>query len=128
MTVLPAFRRLGLLWLPLLLVLLARIAVAPGWMMEVGESGSISVRICSDPDRVGTSIAIPIERGGDHAPDSQQHCSWGALAEAPPVPAQLTLTSPPPAPKPRAKQLFALGFAPGIASPLPPSTGPPAFA
>jgi hypothetical protein len=116
------------LWLPLLFVLLARMAVAPGWMMEVGESGSISVRICSDPDRVGISIAIPIERGGGHTPDNQQHCGWGALAEAPPVPAPLVL----PAPFRKASiptvSAPQLGFAPGIASPLPPSTGPPALA
>jgi hypothetical protein len=128
MTKLPAFRRFGLLWLPVLLVLFARIAVAPGWMMEVGESGSISVRICSDPDRVGQSIAIPIERESGHAADGQQHCGWGALAEAPPMPAPMASMPRLPVPAMPPAPLAAFGFAPSAASPLPPSTGPPAFA
>ena len=130
MSLLAAFRRPGiLLLLPLLLALAARVLVAPGWMIESDAGGSITVRICSDPANPGGTVTIPIEKAGNHqAGEAQQHCPWGALANAPIVPGLpvLTTASILPAPTPTAAR--ALGFAPGIASPLPPSTGPPAFA
>ena len=124
---LSSFRRLTWLWLPVLLVLLARVAVAPGWMVERAEGGTLTVRICSDVNGAGQSIEIPFERSADHAA-GDQHCPWGALAGAAPLPefappgAVSTTALPVPVPLP------VLGFAPGIASPLPPSTGPPIFA
>lgn len=127
MLLLPAFRRLTWLWLPVLLVLLARVAVAPGWMVERAEGGTLTVRICSDVNSAGQSIEIPFERSADHAAGDQQ-CPWGALAVGTPlpeaprlVPAAITVAAIPPPPR-------AQGFAPGAASPLPPSTGPPALA
>lgn len=128
MSPLPAFRRLGLLWLPILLVLLARMAVAPGWMVEQRADGSISVRICSDPDRVGQTTQIAIDRSADHAPDDQQHCSWGTLADAPPLPLAPPLSEVALLPRTPSVGANPWGFAPGTASPLPPSTGPPSFA
>lgn len=123
-----SFRRFGWLWLPILLVLLARAAVAPGWMVERGAGGVLTVRVCSDIANVGRTIDIPFERGDGHSPDDQQHCGWGALASAPPLesPALPLRIGAPLSPSPL--PLSATGFAPGIASPLPPSTGPPTFA
>lgn len=129
-SLLAAFRRPGiLLLLPLLLALAARVLIAPGWMIESDTSGSITVRVCSDPSNPGGSITIPIEKAADHDTGaSEQHCPWGALASAPIVPDVATLperadiaTMIPVAPR-------LLGYAPGAASPLPPSTGPPVFA
>ena len=128
MAPLPAFRRLTWLWLPVLLVLIARTAIAPGWMVERDAGGSITVRICSDVNSPGQSVEIPFERSGDHESTKDQHCPWGALAGAAPLPevprldAAAIIAAAIPAP-PRAH-----GFAPGAASPLPPSTGPPALA
>ncbi len=130
MSVLAAFRRPGiLLLLPLLLTLAARVLVAPGWMIESDAGGSITVRICSDPGNPGGTMTIPIEKVGDHnAGEAQQHCPWGALANAPIVPGLPVLAAAPMAADPTPVAVRSLGFAPGIASPLPPSTGPPAFA
>lgn len=130
MSLLAAFRRPGiLLLLPLLLALAARVLVAPGWMIESDAGGSITVRICSDPANPGGTMTIPLEMAGDHeAGEAQQHCPWGALANAPIVPDLPVLAAIPMAVDPVPVAVRALGFAPGIASPLPPSTGPPAFA
>ncbi len=130
MSVLAAFRRPGiLLLLPLLLALAARVLVAPGWMIESDAGGSITVRICSDPGNPGGTMTIPIEKVGDHnAGEAQQHCPWGALANAPIVPDLPVLAAAPITVEPVPVAVRLLGYAPGIASPLPPSTGPPAFA
>lgn len=127
--ILAALRRPGiLLLLPVLLALAARTFVAPGWMIETDSGGSITVRVCSDPSNPGATLTIPLEKSGDHEASKNQHCPWGALAVAPimpdtpALPMALALVAPAPVPTP----LF--GFAPGAASPLPPSTGPPAFA
>jgi hypothetical protein len=126
---LAAFRRPGtLLLLPLLLALAARILVAPGWMIEVDDGGSITVRVCSDPSNPGGTMTIPIEKAAGHDGEAQQHCPWGALAVAPIVPAEPVLPAAPVAAEPMPVAIPSLGFAPGIASPLPPSTGPPSFA
>ena len=129
MGILAAFRRPGiLLLLPLLLALAARVFVAPGWMID-SAGGTITVRVCSDPANPGGTMTIPIEKTGDHqAGEGQQHCPWGALAIAPITPATpvLPVKSAEAVPAPVAAP--SLGFAPGIASPLPPSTGPPYFA
>jgi hypothetical protein len=126
---LAAFRRPGiLLLLPLLLALAARMLVAPGWMIESDAGGSITVRICSDPANPGGTITIPLETGGSHdAGEVQQHCPWGALAHAPIVPDPPVLAAAPLAAGPAPVALPSLGYAPGIASPLPPSTGPPSL-
>ncbi|WP_422059962.1 hypothetical protein [Sphingopyxis sp.] len=130
MSILTAFRRPGIvLLLPLILALAARVLVAPGWMIESDAAGSITVRVCSDPANPGATMTIALEKAGDHQPgEGRQHCPWGALAAAPIGPdlpilvARLTEAVPAPVATP------SLGYAPGIASPLPPSTGPPAFA
>jgi len=129
-SLLAAFRRPGiLLLLPLLLALAARVLVAPGWMIESDAGGSITVRICSDPANPGGTMTIPLDKAGSHDKgDAQQHCPWGALANAPIVPDLPVLTAAPMAADPVPVAGRALGFAPGIASPLPPSTGPPLFA
>lgn len=130
MSLLAAFRRPGILLLvPLLLALAARVLVAPGWMIESEAGGSITVRICSDPANPGGMITIPLEKAGSHdAGQAQQHCPWGALAHAPIVPGLPVLAAAPIAVEPFRVAVRSLGYAPGIASPLPPSTGPPAFA
>jgi hypothetical protein len=127
---LAAFRRPGiLLLLPLLLALAARMLVAPGWMIESDAGGSITVRICSDPANPGATMTIPIEKVAGHdAGEGQQHCPWGALAAAPLVPDLPMLPAVSVIAEPVPVAVPALGYAPGIASPLPPSTGPPAFA
>lgn len=130
MGLLAAFRRPGiLLLLPLILALAARVLVAPGWMIESDAAGSITVRVCSDPSNPGATLTIPLQKAGEHqAGEWQQHCPWGALAAAPIVPdlpalpEKLAIAEPAPVAAP------SLGYAPGIASPLPPSTGPPPFA
>jgi len=129
-SLLAAFRRPGiLLLLPLLLALAARVLVAPGWMIESDAGGSITVRICSDPANPGGTMTIPLDKAGSHDKgDAQQHCPWGALANAPIVPDLPVLAAAPMAADPVPVAALALGFAPGIASPLPPSTGPPLFA
>jgi hypothetical protein len=129
-SLLAAFRRPGLfLLLPLLLALAARVLVAPGWMIDSGADGAIMVRICSDPANPGGTISIPIEKTGDHdAAQAEQPCPWGALAAAPVLPETPLLPAAPLGAWPAPVALAALGYAPGIASPLPPSTGPPAFA
>ena len=129
-SLLAAFRRPGMLLLvPLLLALAARVLVAPGWMIESDAGGSITVRICSDPANPGGTMTIPLEKAGSHdAGDAQQHCPWGALANASIVPDLPTLPAVQMAAEPVPVAARSLGFAPGIASPLPPSTGPPAFA
>ena len=130
MSLLAAFRRPGLLLLlPLLVALAARVLVAPGWMIGSDAGGSITVRICSDPANPGGTVTIPIEMDGDHeAAEAEQPCPWGALAAAPLLPETPVLPAAPLAVWPAPVALTALGYAPGIASPLPPSTGPPAFA
>ncbi|MGH6693979.1 hypothetical protein [Sphingopyxis sp.] len=134
MSLLAAFRRPGiLLLLPLLLALAARVLVAPGWMIESGSGGSITVRICSDPANPGGTMTIEFEKvdekAGDHnAGEAQLHCPWGALANAPIVPDLPVLAAAAMAADPVPVAVRSLGYAPGIASPLPPSTGPPAFA
>ncbi|HKX88425.1 MAG TPA: hypothetical protein VJM13_04380 [Sphingopyxis sp.] len=130
MSLLAAFRRPGiLLLLPLLLALGARVLVAPGWMIESDAGGSITVRICSDPTNPGGTMTIPLDKAGSHdAGEAQQHCPWGALANAPIVPDLPALAAAPVGAEPVPVATRSLGFAPGIASPLPPSTGPPAFA
>ena len=134
MGILAAFRRPGiLLLLPLLLALAARVLVAPGWMIESDAGGSITVRICSDPANPGGTMTIEFEKAGDKAGshdkgDAQQHCPWGALANAPIGPDLPALGAAPMATDPVPVAARSLGFAPGIASPLPPSTGPPLFA
>jgi len=129
-SLLAAFRRPGiLLLLPLLLALAARVLVAPGWMIESDAGGSITVRICSDPANPGKTVTIPLEKTGDHsAGEGQQHCPWGALAAAPIAPELPVLPAAPLLAAPAPVTLASLGYAPGIASPLPPSTGPPIFA
>jgi hypothetical protein len=129
-SLLSAFRRPGIfLLLPLLLALTARVLIAPGWMIDSDASGSITVRVCSDPSNPGGTVTIPIEKAADHdGGASEQHCPWGALASAPiildaPLLAERVALQSSPAQAPR-----RLGYAPGVASPLPPSTGPPAFA
>ena len=130
MGLLAAFRRPGiLLLLPLILALAARVLVAPGWMIESDAGGSITVRICSDPANPGGTMTIPIEKAGNHDKgEAQQHCPWGALANAPILPDVPALAAAPPGVHPVPAAQPSLGFAPGIASPLPPSTGPPLFA
>lgn len=130
MSLLAAFRRPGiLLLLPLLLALAARVLVAPGWMIESDAGGSITVRICSDPANPGGTMTIPLKKAGDHnAGEAQQHCPWGALANAPIAPNLPVLAAAPMAIEPVPVAVRSLGYAPGIASPLPPSTGPPLFA
>ena len=130
MGLLAAFRRPGILLLmPLLLALAARVLVAPGWMIESDAGGSITVRICSDPANPGGTMTIPLEKAGSHdAGEVQQHCPWGALAHAPIVPDVPVLTAAPMAAEPAPVAPPSLGYAPGIASPLPPSTGPPSLA
>ena len=129
-SLLAAFRRPGiLLLLPLLLALAARVLVAPGWMIESDAGGSITVRICSDPANPGGTMTIPLEKAGSHdAGEAQQHCPWGALANAPIVPDLPVLAAAPVTGEPVPVAVRSLGFATGTASPLPPSTGPPAFA
>lgn len=130
MSLLAAFRRPGLLLLlPVLIALVARVLVAPGWMIGSDAAGSITVHVCSDPANPGGTVTIPIERAGDQdGADAEQPCPWGALAAAPILPDTPALPAAPPAAWPAPVALAVLGFAPGIASPLPPSTGPPAFA
>lgn len=130
MGLLAAFRRPGiLLLLPLLLALGARVLVAPGWMIESDAGGSIVVRICSDPVNPGKTVTIPLEKAGGHdAGGAQQHCPWGALGNAPIVPDEPVLVAAPMMAAPTPNAARSQGFAPGIASPLPPSTGPPVFA
>jgi hypothetical protein len=127
---LAAFRRPGiLLLLPLILALAARMLVAPGWMIESDAAGSITVRVCSDPANPGATLTIPLEKAGEHqAGEGQQHCPWGALAAAPIVPDLPVLPEKLAEVEPTPLAAPSLGFAPGIASPLPPSTGPPYFA
>ncbi|SKB78104.1 hypothetical protein [Sphingopyxis flava] len=129
MGLLAAFRRPGfLLLLPALLALAARVLVAPGWMIDADSGGSITVRICSDPENPGTTLTIPIEKTGDHEAAQSEHCPWGALAVAPVVPDTPALAERPTGLPLPPSAVPTLGFAPGIASPLPPSTGPPALA
>ncbi|MBA3940471.1 MAG: hypothetical protein C0520_04600 [Sphingopyxis sp.] len=130
MGLLAAFRRPGiLLLLPLILALAARVLVAPGWMLESDAGGSITVRICSDPANPGGTTTIEFDKAGSHDKgEAQQHCPWGALANAPIVPDLPMLAAAPPAAAPAPVAQRSLGFAPGIASPLPPSTGPPSLA
>lgn len=130
MGLLAAFRRPGiLLLLPLILALAARVLVAPGWMIESDAAGSITVRVCSDPANPGATLTIPLEKAGEHqAGEGQQHCPWGALAAAPIVPDLPVLPEKLAEVEPTPLAVPSLGFAPGIASPLPPSTGPPYFA
>src|SRR3546814_15757068 len=86
-SILAALRRPGiLLLLPVLLALAARTFVAPGWMIESDASGSITVRVCSDPANPGATLTIPLEKSGDHEASNTQPCPWGALAVAPIVP------------------------------------------
>jgi len=128
-SLLAAFRRPGiLLLLPLLLALAARMLVAPGWMIESSAGGTITVRVCSDPSNPGGTMTIPLEKAGSHEGGAQQHCPWGALAVAPITPDTPVLPAALAAAEPAPVAIPSLGFAPGIASPLPPSTGPPAFA
>ncbi len=128
MGLLAAFRRPGLfLLLPLLLALAARVLVAPGWMIETGSGGSITVRVCSDPANPGATLTIPIETTGDHEAAQGDPCPWGTLAVAPLLPATPALAETLAGLEPPPSAPAMLGFAPGIASPLPPSTGPPAF-
>ena len=130
MTLLAAFRRPGiLLLLPLILALAARVFVAPGWMIESHPGGSITVRICSDPANPGGTMTIPIDKVADHdGGTTEQHCPWGGLAHTPVVPDAPVLAAATIAPELRPVAIPSLGYAPGIASPLPPSTGPPIFA
>lgn len=130
MGLLAAFRRPGiLLLLPLILALAARMLVAPGWMIESDATGSITVRVCSDPANPGATLTIPLEKAGEHqAGEGQQHCPWGALAAAPIVPDLPVLPEKLAAAEPAPVVAPSLGYAPGIASPLPPSTGPPFLA
>lgn len=129
MGILAAFRRPGiLLLLPVLLALAARVFVAPGWMIESDAGGTITVRVCSDPANPGGTMTIPLEKAADHQGQAQEHCPWGALAVAPLTPDTPVLPEMAAVPEPNPVAVLALGFAPGIASPLPPSTGPPAFA
>lgn len=129
MSLLAALRRPGiLLLLPVLLALAARVFVAPGWMIESDASGSITVRVCSDPANPGGTMTIPLEKAGDHDGKAQEHCPWGALAAAPLTPETPALPEALAEAEPAPVAIPMLGFAPGIASPLPPSTGPPADA
>ena len=129
MGILATFRRPGiLLLLPVLLALAARVFVAPGWMIESDAGGTITVRVCSDPANPGGTMTIPLEKAADHQAQAQEHCPWGALAVAPLTPDTPVLPEMAAVPEPNPVAVLALGFAPGIASPLPPSTGPPAFA
>ena len=124
-----AFRRPGiLLLLPLILALAARVLVAPGWMIESDAAGTITVRVCSDPANPGGTMTIPLEQAGDHRGQAQQHCPWGALAVAPLTPDTPVLPEALAAAEPAPVVAPSLGYAPGIASPLPPSTGPPFLA
>lgn len=129
-SLLAAFRRPGiLLLLPLFLALGARVLVAPGWMIESDAGGSITVRICSDPTDPGKAVTVPLEKAGSHdAGETQPHCPWGALANAPIVPGEHLLLAAPMVTAPSRVAVRSLGFAPDIASPLPPSTGPPSQA
>ena len=116
--ILAAFRRPGILLLPLILALAARMLVAPGWMIESNADGTITVRVCSDPANPGGTMTIAFKKGGDHQADKgQQHCPWGALAAAPiasdlpALPEKLAGSESVPAAVP------SLGYAPGAASP-----------
>lgn len=130
MGILAVFRRPGiLLLLPLILALAARVLVAPGWMIESDAAGSITVRVCSDPSNPGATLTIPLQKAGEHqAGAGQQHCPWGALAAAPIVPDLPALPEKLAAVEPAPVAVPSIGYAPGTASPLPPSTGPPSLA
>src|SRR3546814_5778439 len=75
-------------------------------------------------DLCSSDLTVPLEKAGSHdACAVQQHCPWGALANAPIVPDLPVLAAAPPAIEPVPAPVPSLGFAPGIAPPLPPSTG-----
>lgn len=129
MNLLALFRRSYWLALPVLLALLVRLALAPGWMPAMDAQGDITVRICSGAGMMPETVTIDLGQKDTLPGDKDDTpCPMGAmatpplLAAAPVLPELLApLTHP-------ALAAPALGFAPGIASPLPPSTGPPAFA
>ncbi len=126
---LSVFRRFSWLWLPVMLAIMARAVIAPGWMLDRGADGTITVLICSDITGTFQTVDIALESAGDHdGAASVQHCPWGALAASPPLPDAPQLASAPTAPTAHPAPPTPMGFAPGVASPLPPSTGPPAFA
>ncbi|NCP10615.1 MAG: hypothetical protein GW859_01440 [Sphingomonadales bacterium] len=120
-----AFHRLILI--PALLALAMRIAIAPGLMPAADEDGWLTVRVCDAGTVMPHTIRIAIERdapAGSDA-DASDHCPFGALAQAPLPPSPAVLPARILAPTFPALAPLRLGFAPGIASPLPPSTGPP---
>ncbi len=125
----PAFRRFSWLWLPVVLAILARTIVAPGFMLGRSDDGTMTVLICSSISGELQTVEVALGSGGEHdGGAAPEHCPWGALAATPPVPDTPVMAAAPAAPAPPVLPATTLGYAPGIASPLPPSTGPPAFA
>jgi hypothetical protein len=123
-----ALARLCWLWLPLLLAFAVRGPVPPGWMVDRDSGGTLTVRICSDIANPAASVTIPFERQSGDDSEDMGSCPWGAVGGAgvlPPAPADLEARLFVAAPEPFG---HPTGFAPGAASPLPPSTGPPSFA
>src|SRR3546814_4772733 len=84
------------------------------------NGGSITVRVCSDPANPGATLTIPVDRAGDHDAAQDQHCPWGALAVAPVVPDTPVLHGALAPDETAPAAIPSLGYAPGIASPLPP--------
>src|SRR3546814_20958073 len=89
------------------------------------NGGSITVRVCSDPANPGATLTIPVDRAGVHDAAQDQHCPWGAPAVAPVVPDTPVLTGALAPDQTAPAAIPSLGYAPGIASPLPPRTRPP---
>src|SRR3546814_1213448 len=87
------------------------------------NGGSITVRVCSDPANPGATLTIPVDRAGDHDAAQDQHCPWGALAVAPVVPDTPVLPGSLAPDETAPAAIPSLGYAPGIASPLPLRTG-----
>src|SRR3546814_12943583 len=80
------------------------------WSSDVCSS-DLTVRICSDPANPGGTMTIPLEKAGSHdAGAVQQHCPWGALANAPIVPDLPVLAAAPPAIEPVPAPVPSLGF------------------
>lgn len=123
-------RRLSVSHFLLLLSVLARISAMPGWMPQIASDGSFTLRICSPVGNAPKTITITPRRDPQHEKRdvaAGDECPFATLATAIPLPTSPVIHEMVATGDFVLFQPQHLGFAPGTASPLPPSTGPPAF-
>ncbi len=118
-------------YLPILLAILMQVMNVSGWMLDTNKSGNITVRLCNESAGKLQFVEIPLQRGhdssGDNVDKDEHACAFSQMAGVSLLPEALLFEGLLLKATPTYRFTSNFGYSPGAASPLPPSTGPPAF-